>query len=340
LEKNNTSNIGGVVMLTVQPLVALIISMMVTAITLPLMRKLSNRLDLMGADIHKETRPRIPKLGGLGIFLGVLAGSIAGLYMAGFIDTAVALGLALSASAAIGLLEDFREINPIVKPILIAAAGIPIIILGTYTPYPELPLIGRARLTILYPILILVGITVVANAVNSTDVLNGSMALTSLASLTPLIIISFLEGKWEALMIGLALLGALGVFLSQNYYPARIFSGNAGSLVVGVSIAVLAIVGRLEVVALIALMPQIMNEFHIIFSLGGLRNAKNIPHRPVELEGGALRASASHKAPITLVRLLTATEPLTEREVVVRMALLTSYSALLAIITYLFFIGG
>jgi UDP-N-acetylmuramyl pentapeptide phosphotransferase/UDP-N-acetylglucosamine-1-phosphate transferase len=340
LEKNNTSNIGGVVMLTIQPLVALIISMMVTAITLPLMRKLSNRLDLMGADIHKENRPRIPKLGGLGIFLGVLAGSTAGLYMAGFIDTAVALGLALSASAAIGLLEDFREINPIVKPILIAAAGIPIIILGTYTPYPELPLIGRARLTILYPILILVGITVVANAVNSTDVLNGSMALTSLASLTPLIIISFLEGKWEALMIGLALLGALGVFLSQNYYPARIFSGNAGSLVVGVSIAVLAIVGRLEVVALIALMPQIMNEFHIIFSLGGLRNAKNIPHRPVELEGGALRASASHKAPITLVRLLTATEPLTEREVVVRMALLTSYSALLAIITYLFFIGG
>ncbi len=322
------------------PLLALLISIAVTALSLPLATKLSHRLGLLGADIHKENRPKIPKLGGLGIFLGVLAGATVGLYAAGFWNTTVAFGLALSIAAAIGLVEDFREINPIVKPVLIALAGLPILLLTTYSPYPELPFIGRARLTIIYPILILVGVTIVANAVNSTDVLNGSMALTSLASLTPLIIISLIKMNWEALIIGLALVGVLTVFLSQNYYPAKIFSGNAGSLTVGVSIAFLAIVGRLEIPALIALMPQIMNEFHIIFSLGGLRNAKRVPIRPVELNSGMIRASRSNNAPITLVRLLTAAEPLTEKGVVHRMALLTSYSALLSMITYLLFMRG
>ena len=322
------------------PLLALLISVAVTALSLPLAAKLSHRLGLLGADFHKEDRPKIPKLGGVGIFLGVLAGATVGLYAGGFWNTAVAFGLAISIAAAIGLVEDFREINPIVKPVLIALAGLPILLLTSYSPYPELPFIGRARLTIVYPILILVGVTIVANAVNSTDVLNGSMALTSLASLTPLIIISLIKMNMEAIIIGLTLVGVLTVFLSQNYYPAKIFSGNAGSLTVGVSIAVLAIVGRLEIPALIALMPQIMNEFHIIFSLGGLRNAKRVPTRPVELNAGMIRASRSSNAPITLVRLLTASEPLTEKGVVHRMALLTSYSALLSMITYLLFMRG
>lgn len=337
MEKNITSKSPATPMLpdqTTYPILALAVSMTVTALSLPLTKILSQRLELMSVDVHKESRPAIPKLGGLSILLGTLAGALLTLNLVGEPTLATAYSLTVSLAALVGLFEDFRELNPVVKPLLVAVAGAPLVLLGVYSPFPELPFIGRARLTIIYPILILAGVTVVANAVNSTDVMNGSMSLTSLASLSPLILVSILEARFEALTVGLALAGSLIVFTSQNLYPAKVFSGNVGSLVVGTSIATIAIIGRLEILALIALMPQIMNEFHIIFSSGGLRNAKNIPLRPVEVSSTVIRANPARGAPITLVRLLTSAYPLTEKQVVTRMALLTTYTGVLALITY------
>ena len=322
------------------PVMALIISALVTAASLPVSRTISKRFGLEGVDIHKPEKPKIPKIGGLSLFTGITAGASAGLVLSGLYRDALALSLALTISAAIGLAEDFRELNPILKPFLVALAGLPIIMLGTYSPYPELPFIGKARLTILYPLLVLVGTAIVANAVNSIDVLNGSMALTSIASLSPLLSIGILYSKPDVVIISASMLASLAVFASQNFFPAKIFSGNVGSLSVGTAFAALAVIGGVEVVVLIALMPQIMNELHIILSMGGLRNAKNVVLRPVEVNGYSIKASVVRGAPITLVRLLTSLEPLTEKRVVYLLAYLCLYSGFLAFLTYALFMGG
>jgi UDP-N-acetylglucosamine--dolichyl-phosphate N-acetylglucosaminephosphotransferase len=251
---------------------------------------------------------------------------------------AALLGCVLTA-AAIGLLEDFRELNPVLKPGLLALAGIPIVAAGIYTPNPHIPFVGPARLTIVYPLLVLAGFAVLCNAVNSIDVLNGSMAYSSIPPLLALATVAYIEGRLQVLGVALVLAASLAVFLTQNKYPAKVFAGNVGSLFVGAAITYVAIVGRMEVVAIVAMMPQIMNEFHIIYSLRGLKSAKTASVRPVIVEGGVLRANLEKEAPLTLLRMFSV-EGVSEKAAVNGMLVLSTYSSILSLVTYFLFIRG
>ncbi len=321
-------------------LLALIVSGLTTAVFIPVSKLFSRKTGCIGFDVHKTPPYPVPKLGGLSIVAGTVAGFGV---MALTVDNS-ALFTALYAStliaALIGLFEDFRELNPVLKPLLLATAGIPVVLTGTYSPHPFIPFVGSTRLTLLYPLLVLVGFAVVCNAVNSIDVLNGSMAYTSLAALIPLSMVSFLEGRLDIFTLCLITAVSLGVFLIQNKYPSKIFAGNVGSLYVGAILTFIAISGRMEVVAIVALMPQIMNEFHIIYSLRGFKSAKKTINRPVTVNNNIIKASMDEKAPITLLRMLTVGEGLTEKKAVTHMVLLSLYSAFLSIITYILFVRG
>ncbi len=307
-----------------------------TAALLPVSKLISRRLGCVGLDVHKAAPYPVPKLGGL----AVVAGSVAG-FMAFTQDLRIAaalLGCVLTA-AAIGLLEDFREVNPVLKPGLLALAGIPIVAAGIYTPYPQIPFVGTSRLTIVYPLLVLAGFAVLCNAVNSIDVLNGSMAYSSIPPLLALSTVAYIEGRLQVLGITLVLAASLAVFLTQNKYPAKVFAGNVGSLFVGAVITYVAIVGRMEVVTIVAMMPQIMNEFHIIYSLRGLKSAKTASVRPVTVENGVLRANLEKEAPLTLLRMFSV-EGVSERAAVNGMLALSTYSSILSLVTYFLLIRG
>ncbi|MEM4303240.1 MAG: hypothetical protein QXQ70_05020 [Candidatus Caldarchaeum sp.] len=321
-------------------LAASIVAGIASAIFLPLSKLVSRKTGCMGMDVHKTPAYPVPKLGGLSIMAGTYAGlgflSLAlnqTTLVAAFYSSTLVAGL-------IGLFEDFRELNPVLKPLLLTAAGIPVLLTGVYTPNPVLPFVGTTRLTIIYPLLVFAGFAVVCNAVNSIDVLNGSMGYTSLAVLIPLSLVSFLEGRLEILAICIILAVSLAVFLTQNSFPAKVFAGNVGSLYVGAALTFIAITGRIEVVTIVALMPQIMNEFHIIYSLRGFKSAKTSSARPVVIYSGMIKASVEANAPITLLRMLAADRGVTERQAVARLTLLSLYSALLSVITYFLFIGG
>jgi len=310
-----------------------------TAALLPVSKQISRRLGCTGLDAHKEKPYPVPKLGGLAVAAGSIAGFMAVLQGQQNVPLAAALlGCCLTA-AAIGLLEDFRELNPVLKPALIALAGVPVVVAGVYTPNPQIPFVGTTRLTIIYPLLVLAGFAVVCNAVNSIDVLNGSMAYTSIPPLLALATVAYVEGKAAVLGISLVLTASLAVFLTQNKYPARVFAGNVGSLFVGATITYVAVVGRMEVVAIVAMMPQIMNEFHIIYSLRGLKSAKTAVVRPVIVEGGVLRANLEKRAPLTLLRMFSV-EGVSEKTAVNSMAVLSIYSSILSLVTYFFFMRG
>jgi len=114
-----------------------------------------------------------------------------------------------------------------------------------------------------------------------------------------------------------------------------VFSGDTGSLAVGAALGGLAILGRLEIVVVVALMPQIMNAFYGLSSVGRLYERREIIQRPTKLlEDGRLSATEEKNAPITLARLILAAGPTGEREVVRGMMLLTITSSILAVLTY------
>ena len=124
-------------------------------------------------------------------------------------------------------------------------------------------------------------------------------------------------------------------FFYFNRYPAKVFDGDTGSLAVGAALGALAIIGRIEAVVIVALIPQIMNSFYGLSSVRGLRERREIHQRPTELlSNGLLRASNQKGAPVTLARLILAAGPLGEKDVVGAMMTLTAVSSILAVFTY------
>jgi UDP-N-acetylglucosamine--dolichyl-phosphate N-acetylglucosaminephosphotransferase len=102
---------------------------------------------------------------------------------------------------------------------------------------------------------------------------------------------------------------------------------------VGAALGAIAIIGRLEVVAVVAFMPQIMNAFYGLSTIGRLYERREV-NRPVKvLEDGRLMASADPKAPLTLARFILARGPLHEYEAAIIFITLSAISGLLALIT-------
>jgi len=308
----------------------------VTFLSTPVVAKFMKSHGITGKDVHKIGCPEIPEMCGIAILLGLCVGTIGYTILApGSAREATAfLGTTLIAGA-IGIVDDRHPLGPKTKPLLTAFACVPILLLGTYVPHPNLPLIGEARLTIVYPLLIPLAIAVTSNAVNMMDVMNGAMPSSVAIIATMLTGILIVAGEWNIAPLSAALVAAMLALFYFNRFPAKVFSGDTGSLAVGAALGALAILGRMEMVVVIALMPQIMNAFYGLSSVGRLYERREIRQRPTKLlEDGKLAATAEKNAPITLTRLILAAGPSTERDLIRGMMLLTVLSSILAVLTY------
>jgi len=136
----------------------------------------------------------------------------------------------------------------------------------------------------LWWVLSLCAIVGAANAVNLTDGLDGLAAGTALAPL-------LLLGLGALSSVSIAVLGSCTAFLWFNRHPAKIFMGDAGSLLVGSLLAgaaiqsglllVLPLIGLVYVVEALSVIAQVVS-----FKLTGKRILKMSPlHHHFELSG-------------------------------------------------------
>ncbi len=315
---------------------ASVTAFVVTYLTIPPLAALLKRRSIVGIDIHKLDRPKIPEMCGLSVIAGIAAGMLSLELLGGPSREIVAFLATVLIAGAIGAIDDIRPLGPKLKPALTALAAIPILLLGTYNPHPVFPLVGAFRLTIIYPILILFAIAVPANAVNMLDVFNGSMSGTlTIVSLTLAVVLA-VSGKTTAVGLALALFGSLLAFYLFNRYPARVFGGDTGSLAVGAAVGALAVIGRIELVTIVAIAPYIMNSFYGLASIGRLYERREIKPRPVKLRSdGMLEATTDKRAPVTLTRLILAEGPMREQQIVRVMLLLTVLSSAMALLASL-----
>ena len=317
--------------------IAALSSFLICVLATPLIASIVKKKGVVGIDIHKPHHPSIPEACGLAITSAtILSISLIALLYREFLSEYWAFVLLGSISTLIGLVDDLRPLNPKVKPLLTALGGVPILILGVYTPRPMLPFVGATRLTLVYPFLILIGVAVTANSVNMMDVFNGVMPGTCgiIAAFTTLTLI--ILGRMNVASTSAALTGALAAFYLYNRYPAKVFAGDSGSLFVGAMLGGFAVIGRLEIFIIVALMPHIMNAFYSLSSIGRLYERREIISRPIRiLEDYRLDASPDEKAPLTLARIILAHGPLEERKVARTMMVLTFLSSTLALLTIL-----
>ena len=109
---------------------------------------------------------------------------------------------------------------------------------------------GPELLGALFTILWVVGIT---NTINLIDGLDGLAAgVTGMAALTFLSIGALLRGSFGFDLLATAVAGVCIGFLRYNFYPARVFMGDAGSHFLGFTIAALAVLQNWKVAAGVA----------------------------------------------------------------------------------------
>jgi len=297
--------------------------------------------NIVGVDVHKLDKPTIPERGGIVIFGGFTLGIILCIMLfSEFWKELVVYLVVVTIATIIGMVDDIKQLGPIMKPFILIFAAIPILIVGTFSGRLYLPIIGRTRLTIIYLVLFPLIISVSANTVNQLDVLNGVMPGTSIIILAGAIVASISLNAELAWIMIFPILGALVGYFPYNKYRAKVFSGDTGSLCVGGALGAIAVMGRLEIVILTALMPHVLNSFAILSSIRRLKERREMA-RPIKLlEDGRLAATTKPDAPITLTRLILARGPLSEPQIIKGIFSLVAFSTGLAILAALLTPGG
>lgn len=282
---------------------------------------LERRYGLLCVDVHKIARPSIPCIGGFSIVVGFLLGIVLSyvLNTASLIE-ALAIGTSIILSLVIGIVDDLNGLRSRGKIVLGMLPALPIVIAGLYSPRPWIPFIGHTRLTIIYPILMLLAFTVYQNGANMIDTHNGTLPIFALsAHLFALLLKLFTSTELISLNLVLIFIVVLASYLPFNVYPAKIFNGNTGSFVIGSSLAISAVMLRAEVYYILASIPMFINGFYYISSVKGFLQ-KEMVKRPTYVDDrGCIYPSIDNRAPITLVRITVALSraSLSEKELVI-----------------------
>jgi len=304
----------------------------VYAIT-PSLIKVLTKKNMVVKDYNKEVVTMVARPGGPSILAGILASELT-LY-AFFSSTAIlAIIITTSLAFLVGLADDKKVLGGWFKPLALAASALPIILLGVYDPHLAFPLFGSVKIPELYLALIIFIIPVMGNTINSIDVLNGVasgfMTIASFALTICLVIVHNYDVALASLPLGFVSLA----FYKYHKVPSKIFPGDSGALTLGAMYGTLSIVGHVEIIAAIALLPAVINSFLFLSSVKRIIEHRQIKANPVvHTEDFKLMASPDKSAPVTLVRLILANGPLTEKQVGFVIFKLALFSAALAIIT-------
>ena len=297
----------------------------VFAITPPLIKYLEKR-NLIVKDVNKKGDVMIARPGGIAIIAGIISSEII-LYAFLQINEIIAIIITTSAAFLIGYIDDKQVKGKWFKPIGLAVAAVPIIVIGAYDSDLAFPLFGAVQIPILYLALIVFMIPITGNTINSIDVLNGvASGFMIIASFSLSICLVIME-NYEIALVSLPLGFVSLAFYRYHKFPSKVFPGDSGALTLGAMYGAIAIAGGVEFVAAVALLPAVINSFLFLSS-------RKVKGNTVEhTDDFRLKATDEKTVPVTLVRLILVSGPLPEKQIGLEIFKLTIFSGVLAIVT-------
>ncbi len=207
---------------------------------------------------HKEP---VAYLGGVGMLIGLTVGVFAGiacLRNEEFFNSAFKWLIGILAGGAIvcfvGLADDIFDIKPRQKILGQIAAAVVLLLVGVVPNLSDI--IGWLGLTLGHNLEVILGGAIViffvlgaTNSLNLLDGLDGLCGGVTVIITIAMLLLSIHLATWEFSIFGdpvriiicLALVGGVCGFLPFNRHPAKIFMGDAGSMLLGFMIAALMI---------------------------------------------------------------------------------------------------
>lgn len=277
-----------------------LLSFLTTRISMPIIINKLEKAEIVGTDLHKSWKPIVAEMGGFGILFGFIVGIFSGIYLHDLLTFPLSIVLiVILLVGIIGIVDDLLILSSKEKLFLLFLAGIPLI-------WAAPPNVG-----ILYLISMPIAISIGSNLTNMLAGLNGIESGLGIIALTSLTISCIILGKYDVTIISMSMLGALIVFLYYNKYPASIFPGDTGTLIIGATIVSIAFIGRVKLIAFIVLMPNIIDAILKFYSAGVMERQQFSPTN-VNDEGKLVRPEQGFKSLIRFVL----RKPISEKDAV------------------------
>ena len=296
---------------TLDMLITFIISCLSTLFLVYPVKWLAFKLKII--DYPNERKINIkpmPRLGGLAIVLGTFIGflylNITHVFFLEYIIGATVIAIT-------GIMDDKFTLPPMIKLLGQTLAAIFLIWSGILIERITLPFIGIIELNLVISVMVtLVWIIGITNAINLIDGLDGLASGVSTIALTSIFFMAIIDHQYFVAGLCVILIGSNIGFLFHNFYPAKIYMGDTGSLFLGYSIAVISILGLFKkitlfsfVIPIIALAVPIFDTLFAI--LRRLLNGEKImkPDKK-HIHHQLLEAGFSHRKTVLIIYCISA----------------------------------
>ena len=228
----------------------------VTYITVPFSKWIGRKIGALDHPGKRRVNTEvIPRCGGISLYLGLLAGcavlwtgctfygwSAFDLYTVGEVNLVVLL-VGVSTMFCVGLVDDIVQLSAPVKfagqvvaSLIVAVSGVTVgAVRGLGEGYYELGWLN-VPVSVLY-LVVFVNIT---NLIDGLDGLASGVAAICAGGLCYLVAT---RGSLTLMLVCIALIAVCLAFLRYNFYPATVFMGDSGALLLGLVLGIVSIVG-------------------------------------------------------------------------------------------------
>jgi len=259
-------------------LLIFLISFGITYLLIPLVILFANKIGAIdqpdARKIHKEP---IPRIGGLAMYITFVI-----MVLINLLIHKVIIGILIGATliTIVGIMDDLTSLKPIIKllcQIVIACITYQFGIAIEFITSPFGGILYLGWLSLPITVFWIIGMI---NTINLIDGLDGLAAGIVAISTVVISIVAISMGQIQVGMISITILAICLAFLRFNFFPAKIFMGDTGSMFLGYILAVMTLLGVMKsTIALSLAIPLLalgIPIFDIILAI--IRRIKNKQH--------------------------------------------------------------
>lgn len=274
-----------------------VVAILVTMALIPLTKKLAVKLDAIDyPSARRVNMLPIPRLGGVAMFGGIIAAIIVlviGINCWGWEPFVAEPGEApvnywglFGAFLAIfitGFIDDLNTLSPKAKllgqtiaAIIAVASGV--LFSSIHNPFGS----GYIEFGIwAYPITVFY-LVAFANIINLIDGLDGLAAGITVITAATILAFSIITGRPDAAVLSIIIIAVCLGFLRSNFYPASIFMGDSGALMLGFALGVISLFAVARSALFISLLVPILAAGVPIIDTAFAIIRRLLNHRPID----------------------------------------------------------
>ncbi|MBI2045142.1 glycosyl transferase family 4 [Candidatus Pacearchaeota archaeon] len=244
--------------------ISILISFFLTLFFTPFWIRGAKRSGLVGKDVHKLEKADVAESGGVGVLFGFVLGVLSYVAIKTFyfystenLISIFALLSSILIVGFIGLIDDILGwkigLNKRTRILFLIFASIPLIVINA----GESGIFG-IDFGLVYPLLFIpIGIIATSTTFNTLAGYNGLETSQGIIILSALALVAYrTENSWISVIL-LCMVASMAAFYFFNKNPAKVFPGDTLTYPIGALIAITAVLGNIEKIAIFFFIPYI-----------------------------------------------------------------------------------